>query len=170
MKHRITLQLELKDIFFCLSEIKPSHNNYIEFDGKYFIKRNYLIDFIQGLAPFFNFSIWTIYTNEEAQFFASYLTSLGANIMYCKANYSYTFPDENGHYSVTKRLKRLHVDGIKLAQLICVESEIPTENNHHNYFIIPAFKGEEDDILLESSIKLLELKDVEDTTRINGFI
>ncbi|MBI3235797.1 MAG: hypothetical protein HYZ42_17465 [Bacteroidetes bacterium] len=170
MKGRITLQLELKDIFFCLSEVKPFHENYIGFDKKYYIKRNYLVDFIQGLAPFFDFSIWTIYTDEEAQFFSSYLTSLGANIKYCKTGYSYTFPDENGEHAITKRLKRLNVVGIKIEQLICIESEIPIQNNHNNYFIIPIFKGEEDDALLESSFKLLELKDIEDTTRINDFI
>jgi hypothetical protein len=167
MRNKLTLQLELKDIFFCLSKDKPLHENYIEFDGKFYIKRNYLFEFINLLIPFYNFAIWTVYTKEESQYFANYLTSIGAYLTYCRIDY-YTFPLENGDWGIGKRLKRLHVIGVKIEEVICIESTIPIRDNHNNYFIIPAFSEEEEDnTLLASAIKLIELCEVENTTKIN---
>lgn len=168
MKTRITLQLELKDIFFHRVERKPITDNYLELNGRFYIKREYLVEFIQLLSPHFNFSIWSVYTEEECKYFADYLTSIGAYILYYR-NDCYKFPLENGEWSEGKRLKRLTVTNTKIDKLICIESSIPIHDNHNNYFIIPAFSGEEDEELLESAIKLLDLEDVEDTTKINNF-
>jgi len=168
MEARITLQLELKDIFFHRVERTPAIGKYIESGGNFYMERNHLGEFIRLLSPYFNFSIWTVYPEMECKYFANYLTTLGAYILYYR-NDCYQLQLENGEWYQGKRLKRLVTTGTEIDKLICIEANIPVHDNHNNYFIIPAFYGEHDDQLLVSATKLLELKNIGDTTRLNDF-
>ncbi len=168
METRITLQLELSDIFFHRTERPILIDKYIEFGGNFYVERKYLAEFIELLSPHYNFSIWSIYSEIECKYFADYLASSGAYILYHRSD-CYTFQSGNGKWHQGKRLKRLATTCVKIDKLICIESSIPIRDNHNNYFLIPAFKGEDDDELLQSAMKLLELKDIKDTTRLNSF-
>lgn len=166
MNDKIILQLELKDTFFHISDIKPENLEYIEFCDTYIVIRNNFKECIETLNTEFDFAIWSLYPKEISDIIDAYLNSTGINILYQRHDATGFYRD-NKFVSYGKRLKRLNHLNFSIDRIICIENEIPEFENYNNYFIIEPFYGQEDDVLISAAIELLKLSKVSDTRLIN---